>query len=373
MPDHGTRDVVIIGGGLIGCAAGLGMARRGADVALVEAEDGTFHASRANFGLVWAQSKGAQGPDYTTWTRDAIMAWPKLQAELLALTGVETHYRRDCGVQLCLSEEEFKKRSALIAKVASHKVKGLSPRMVDAAEVHDLVPGAGPEVVGGSVSDMDGDCHSLALYRGLTAGFQVAGGKMISGWSVSSITPQGDTYRVTADEHVISAPRILIAAGLGTNALVEPFGFGPLVRPQKGEILVTERTQPFLPRVMSSLRQTVEGTVLIGETKEETGFDDSSTYDGISELAKRAVRMFPAIGGLRVVRSWGGLRVLTRDGDPVYDESTTHPGIFVASTHSAVTLAPAHRGPLADWILGGQRPETFRSFGAARLAAAATQ
>lgn len=368
MPDHGTRDVVIIGGGMIGTSVGLGMVRAGATVMILEAGDGAFHAARGNFGLVWAQSKGVLAPEYGIWTRDAVRAWPEFEEELFELSGVRTHYRRGSGIQLCLSEAEYAKREILIGKVAAHGIEGHSPRMIDAQTVREMIPGVGPEVVGGSVSDMDGDCHSLFLYRAQIEAFHAVGGEITSGQAVTAITPVAGGYRVTAGDHVVTAPRVLIAAGLGVDQLAAPFGLPPMSMPQKGEILVTERAAPFLPYVLSSLRQTPEGTVLIGDTKEDTGYDDRSTHGGITELARRAVRMFPAVAGLRIVRSWGCLRVLTRDGDPVYDESPTHPGIFVATTHSAVTLAPVHRGALADWILGGQKPPVFRAFGAARLA-----
>uniref|UniRef100_UPI001C2FA45E FAD-dependent oxidoreductase n=1 Tax=Bacillus sp. GbtcB10 TaxID=2824755 RepID=UPI001C2FA45E len=64
MPDLGTRDVVVVGGGLIGTACGLGLAMRGIDVAIIEGRDNAFHAARGNFGLVWSQSKGARGREY---------------------------------------------------------------------------------------------------------------------------------------------------------------------------------------------------------------------------------------------------------------------------------------------------------------------
>lgn len=365
--DLGTRDLVIIGGGMIGTSVGLGAQAAGADTVILEAGDSAFHAARGNFGLVWAQSKGVLAPEYGIWTRDAVRAWPGFEEELLARTGIHTHYRRGAGLQLCLSESEFEKRTKLIAKVAAHGIEGHAPRMIDAQTLREMVPGVGPEVVGGSVSDMDGDCHSLALYRAQIAAYDGAGGRIVSGRPVTAITPVAQGYRVETATHAVTAPRVLIAAGLGVDALAAPFGLPPMSMPQKGEILVTERAQPFLPYVLSSLRQTPEGTVLIGDTKEDTGLDDRSSHHGITELARRAVQMFPAIAGLRVVRSWACLRVLTRDGDPVYDQSPSHPGIFVATTHSAVTLAPMHRGPLAAWILGGARPQLFDAFAAARL------
>lgn len=367
MPDFGTRDLIVIGGGLVGLAAAYGAAREGADVLVFDAGDGAFRASRGNFGLVWAQSKGALGADYAVWTRRAIAAWRDFETELSELTGIDIHYRNGLGLHLCLGEAEVEKRAKLIGKVAAYNLPGCDVRMIGRDEAAEILPAIGPEVTGASISSLDGDCHSLALYRALGVGFQKRGGTLVSDAAASAITPEADGYRVTAGTHSASAPRVLIAAGLAANDLTAPFGFPAAVIPQKGQILVTERLAPFLPMATTNTRQLPEGTVLFGDTKEDAGYDDRSTTTGIAELAARAVRLFPALKRARVVRSWAALRVLTPDGDPIYDQSPTHPGIYMATTHSGVTLAPAHSGPLAQWLLNGQTPPEFRSFGAARF------
>lgn len=367
MQDIGTRDLVIVGGGLVGMATGLGALSLGARVAIFDADDNMLRASRGNFGLVWTQSKGARGRDYAIWTRRAVADWPALQDEIREITGIDTQLRTGAGLQLCLSESEYDSRSKLISRIAGYGLPGCDVRMIDRVEVLTHLPEVGPDVVGASFSSHDGDCHSLALYRGLAEACTRKGAELHSAQPVQSIEPEGDVYRVTTPSFTVLAERVLIAAGLGTNALARAFGFPDVVIGQRGQILVTERLQPFLPVVTSGLRQLPEGTVLIGDTKEE-GEHDRSTIAGIEYLASRAVRAFPPIGRARVVRSWAALRVLTPDGDPVYDESPTHPGVFVATTHSGVTLAPGHRGPLAQWIMHGQKPPEFQAFGAARFA-----
>lgn len=348
-------------------AAALGMASDGARVLVLDASDLDFRASRGNFGLVWAQSKGADCADYATWTRAAIAKWYGLQDEVLELTGVRTDFQTGLGLHLCLGADEYEARARMVAKIAAHGLPGDDTRMIDRQEVAEILPGVGERVVGASVSSFDGACQSLSLYRGLSQGAQARGAQLLANARVTDIRPDGDGYVVEARETPFKADRVLIAAGLASNVLAAPLGFPELVRPQAGQILVTERSRPVLPCVTSSIRQTSEGTIMIGDTKEDVGFDDRSTSSSITKLARRAADSLPAIKGLRVVRTWSALRVITRDGLPVYDESPTHPGIFVASTHSAVTLAPAHRGPLAQWILGGQRPREFASFGAQRF------
>jgi glycine/D-amino acid oxidase-like deaminating enzyme len=96
--------------------------------------------------------------------------------------------------------------------------------------------------------------------------------------------------------------------------------------------------------------------VQIGDSKEDVGFDDGTTGDVVRAIAKRAVRCFPLLENVRVVRSWGALRVMSPDGHPIYQRSTMCPGASLVTCHSGVTLAAAHAKVLAAWVAGDDGP-----------------
>jgi glycine/D-amino acid oxidase-like deaminating enzyme len=106
---------------------------------------------------------------------------------------------------------------------------------------------------------------------------------------------------------------------------------------------------------------------LIGDSQQERGFDDSCAIDVVAAMAARALRVFPALDGARVVRAWAGLRVMTPDGFPIYEQSVRHPGAFVATCHSGVTLAAAHAYAFAPAVAAGVLGESFREFAASRF------
>ena len=140
------------------------------------------------------------------------------------------------------------------------------------------------------------------------------------------------------------------------------------MRPQRGSIIVTERAAPFLKHPISTIRQTDEGSVLIGDSQEEAGFDAMVDLGVVSAMADRAVRMFPLLGGLNVLRCWTAFRVKTPDGFPIDDQSDIFPGAFVACCHSGVTLAANHAMVLAPRIAEGRLPpEELGAFTARRL------
>src|SRR5690606_7271685 len=108
----------------------------------------------------------------------------------------------------------------------------------------------------------------------------------------------------------IWAGKIVLAAGNANQTLAPMVGLEAPMGPTRGQIVVTERTMPFLPHPLTTVRQTDEGTVMIGDSKEDM-LDDSVLNLPISSvMADRAQRMFPLLGRLNVVRSWSGIRVM---------------------------------------------------------------
>jgi len=139
------------------------------------------------------------------------------------------------------------------------------------------------------------------------------------------------------------------------------------LKPERGQILVTERLDPFMPLPASGLRQTADGTVMIGATNESVGYDLSTTGAAAARLSQKALRIIPALSQARLVRQWAGLRVMTPDGFPVYAQSESHPGAFVAVCHSGVTLAAFHAGEFADAIIAGKLSDDLSPFHQSRF------
>jgi glycine/D-amino acid oxidase-like deaminating enzyme len=106
---------------------------------------------------------------------------------------------------------------------------------------------------------------------------------------------------------------------------------------------------------------------MVGDSQEDLGFDTVVTNPVISVMADRAVRSFPLLRDLNVVRTWSALRVMSPDGFPIYEQSQRHPGAFVVTCHSGVTLAGAHVLTLAPHIHAGAIPEALACFDSRRL------
>jgi glycine/D-amino acid oxidase-like deaminating enzyme len=239
--------------------------------------------------------------------------------------------------------------------------------VLDNAGLRRLYPRIGSAVVGGIYCPLDGCADPLKLLRALHAGFAALGGDYRPRNGVRTIRPGADSVSVDSESGAYGAAKLVLAAGLGSTALAQSVGMSVPLRPVHGQLMVTERIAPVLDLPSVAVRQTKEGSILIGYSSEEIGPTTATTMHGLAAIARDAVRNFPFLADLRIVRTWAALRIMSPDGFPVYDTAPVHPHISAAACHSGVTLAAAHSRRLPAWIMGAADAPDLSPFNTARF------
>lgn len=367
--DDRSFDVAVIGGGLVGSAIAYGLAGRVPRLVVLDEGDVAYRASRGNFGLVWVQSKGQGNPAYGAWTLGSAQAWPKLADGLRESTGIDVRLEQPGGLSVLLSEQEAETRVAAMRRMlAQPGMPQYEWRLLDPHELRQFVPGIGPAVVGAIYCAHDGHVNPLKLLHALHAALKLRGCNYRANHRVSRIATRADGgFELGTASGIVRADRIVLASGLGNATLAPQVAINAPVRPQRGQILVLERLQPLLNYPITTLRQTDEGTILVGDAQEEAGYAESTGLPVLATLADRAVRTFPALKHARVVRTWAALRILSNDGFPIYEQSVECPGAFLATCHSGVTLAAAHAYELSPAIAMGTLPASLEAFSSRRF------
>jgi len=360
-------EYLVIGGGVVGTAIAYGLARAGERTVLLDEGDIAFRAARGNFGLVWVQGKGAGTPRYARWSLTASKAWPQFARDLTELTGVDLELSQIGGLHMCLSDDELAARAAMLEALRQALGGDYPFEVLDHNALRELSPLIGPEVVGATFGTLDGHVSPLRLLRALLQGFEQLGGTLHADGKVERIERKGGAFHVSTSRQQIVAGRVILAAGLGNRELAPMVGLSAPVTPNRGQILVSERVQPFLRHPSLYVRQTGEGSLTLGDSKEDAGYDDGTTLEQLSRIAHRAVRCFPLLAQVNIVRTWGSLRVMTPDGLPIYEQSRTQPGAFVVTCHSGITLASLHASELVQWLRGGEPPAEMSGFTAERF------
>src|SRR5204862_6168764 len=130
-----------------------------------------------------------------------------------------------------------------------------------------------------------GHVSSLGLLPALHVGFARLGGTYRSNHAVEQIEPRAGEFRLHTANGEVAAGRVVLAAGLGNARLAPMLGLDAPVRPQRGQIIVTEKVAPFLNYIVHTIRQTDEGSVMIADSVEEAGYDASVGSDVLSIMA----------------------------------------------------------------------------------------
>jgi glycine/D-amino acid oxidase-like deaminating enzyme len=369
-PANYISDVVVIGGGNIGSATAYGLAERGLKVVMLDEGDMALRSAHGNFGLVWYQGKGKGMPRYVEWSLEATRKWPRFAEVLERTTGVQIGYHKLGGFWLCRSQAAFAEREKHFEEIRRQSRSGTYDcELIGRDELQARIPNMalGPKIVGASFSPHDGHVNPLFLLRAMQTAFKQSGGRYYGGTAAVHIRHDGGHFRVETAKGQFSAPKLVLAAGVGIPQLAAMLDMHIPVVPERGQLLVTERIRPLLPYPISGIRQTDEGSLMLGVSNEAVGYNTNVTTDVMQYIAKRASDAFPCLGDVRIVRSWAALRPLTPDRYPIYHESTTYPGAFVLTSHSGVSLASLYATDIADWIAAGTKPEDFEHFSPRRF------
>lgn len=343
-------DYTIIGGGIVGLSVAWGLLRRGLSVTVLDGDDRSFRASRGNFGLVWVQSKGMNQPRYAKWSQQSAKIWSDFAKEVGDNTGLSIPLEQKGGLDLHFSEETLATTVEKYEKLKAQLGGDYPYEVLGHNALRKSEPHIGPKVLGAILHHQDGHANPLKLLIALAADVRRLGGRVLNGKTVTDVE-KSEEFRITcADGTILTSPKVVLSAGLGAARLGPKMGFKAPIRPQRGQVLITEKLPKLINRPSLIARQVDEGGIQIGATNEEVGFDDRVTQPGLSGLAAEAIAAYPALARAQLVRSWGALRILSPDGLPIYQQSTEMPGAYLVTCHSGITLAAAHARFLPDWL-----------------------
>jgi glycine/D-amino acid oxidase-like deaminating enzyme len=377
-PLPGEIQTVVVGGGILGlCVAGF-LAEEGREVAIVDA--GRPEGTTTNAGSLHVQMQSRfmrMHPDQVPALESGLHLYPKavrfwfeFQRHLDADFGLKA----SGGLMVAESREQL---DFLAAKAERERSLGLDSRILDRDELDQIAPYLGPEVVGAELCADEGRIDALKANAALRRWVRGAGVTVIRETAVDRVRRDGGRFELDTARGTIRAATLVIAAGPGSRALAEPFGLELPVESEPLHMNITEPTELFIGHLvqhsdrMITVKQLSSGHVVIGggwpadlSPSEEYAAVRLSSIIGNTSLAQHIV---PAIGGLRVIRTWAGINTPT-GGPGILGPIHGAPGAFVAIPGEAgYTLGPLSARLVADAVLGRKPAEDLAPFSPSRF------
>jgi len=359
-------DVVVIGGGIIGCSCAYYLSLEGLKVTLIERgslASGTSGACEGNV-LTWNKRPGIE-LDLATL---GASLYKELSEELpldIELT------RRGC----LLIAEDPEDLAEIEGKMDLLLDKGIRCHMLDQLETLKLEPKLSPDIAGGIFFPEEIQVNPMLTTFALAKAAKARGAVIRTFCRATGIelSPKGEVVAVDTTEGRVFTRLVINAAGVWSGEIGRMVGLDIPVLPRKGHVIVTEPADGMIRHtvmeagytrtVMESgegvavaavMEPTRSGNILLGSSREFAGFDRSVDPLLISAILSRVLRLLPDLKHINLIRSYAGLRPCTPDRLPIISGSNEIKGFYVATGHEGigVCLAPITGKLMAQMITG---------------------
>jgi glycine oxidase len=371
-----VTDVVVIGGGVIGCFIADQLAETGVSVTVVERGRVGAEASSASAGLLVplhaAEEEGTRTPLfdlYLTSTRMFPIFIPELEQE----TGISTEYVPSGSLRLSMSEEE---EELLKEQFERWKVNlGSEMEWIDRQQAHEMEPELGPEIRGGIFSKEEKHLNSARFVDALARRASLRGVKFWEGCMATGIRTSGNRVEaVLTSEGEVATRQVVVAAGAWSRFCCEWFGMSVPIVPARGQMVAVKPLERLLRRPIftahGGLFPKVDGTIYAGATVELVGFDKRNTLDAVVSLLGQIPPLLPRLSEATFERAWAGLRPFCEDGVPVIGRLPDWEGVIVASGHFKMGIvgSPITARKVKEIIVDGREDPLIRPFSPERFA-----
>ncbi len=353
-------DVIIIGGGIIGCAAAYYLAKRGIKSLVIEKNEIGFGGSSRNGGGVRQSARDSRELPLAMYGVRHL--WPGLSDEL----GTDVEYCQQGNLRLGKTPQHL----AILEKlVGASAAGGLDVRMVSGDEARAICPYMSDEVIGASWCPTDGHANPMTATLGFYKRARELGARFVTGEGVIGLKKiKGRLRQVMTDAGVYEADTVVLAAGYDSRAIANTVGIDIPMKKVMLEALVTE----LQPRMFDQMLGTAEADFYGHQSKHgsfvfggSSGIDEFTTDPASTmttsftapSICRGIIKYFPGLAGVKIVRTWAGWIDDCADHVPVISPVDEVPGLIVAAgfTGHGFGISPTV-GLLLSQLAAGEEP-----------------
>jgi glycine/D-amino acid oxidase-like deaminating enzyme len=360
-------DVLVVGGGILGCCVAYFLARDGVDVVVIDRHDLNHQASGSNAGSLHVQMESARAnrtdPAYVAAIdrslfvfAEGVKAWQRLAPEL----DRDVELRISGGLMVAETEAELR---GLEAKTERERAQGLEVDVITATEVRAVAPYLSERVIGAAYCPQEGKINPAIATPSLVRAAERLGARFRRQCELVALSPETRGFTATTRQGAIRCHRVVNAAGAWANAVTEMVGVHLPTSRRPLHMNVTETTTPLVGHLLQhasrrlTLKQAEAGNVLIGGAWPAglhaiTGEATVLRATTESNLWV-ATHLIPALGHLRLMRTWTAFNIIVEDANPILGKVPRVPGFYMAvPANSGYTNGPIYGQLVAEAVRG---------------------
>jgi glycine oxidase len=367
-----ATDVVIVGGGVIGCAIAYYLRTLGGTVTVLERGEIGAEASSAAAGLLAPLGSLAGPGPYADLLLASWGMFPALVPELERASGVHIEYHSTGALRVA---RNARSSSNLRKRMLAWEPLGLHMQWLTGDEVRQHEPLLAPDIAAAIYAPQEAQAKAPNVVRAFARAAARLGAKFYSQREVTGLQQDGNKISGVITNHGETLPcgHLVIATGAWAARCGEWLNITLPVSPQKGQILTLHQPEHPLRFIIFGeaiyLTPKQDNTIVVGATKEEANFDTSITAGSIAWLLNTAMRLVPALENCAIAQIWSGLRPRSPDGQPILGRAPNWHNVTLAVGHSStgILLSPITGKCIAELIANGKEHELIKAFGVGRF------
>ena len=361
---NSNADVVIIGGGIIGCAIAYELTKQQVDVIVIDkAHRVGTEASWAGAGIL--TSHASTHEPYPELCRASLAIYPLLASELKEESGIDIEFIPSGTLSVYFDEAE----AAGLIGLADRRVnRGFSAEVLTPEQTWELEPSISQNIVGAVLFPEDGHVRNPKMVTALAIGAAKNGAKFLLGNGVTGFIQKNNrVVDAIVNGDTIHGNSFVIAAGCWSGHLTSMLECPISISPAKGQIVLLEALPPKFQRTIDGLGIYIvprnDGKILLGATVEFVGYDKTPTVEGVKQMIDAAVTISPELGNSKFEQTWAGLRPYYKGG-PCLGFLPSHENVVLASGHykNGILLAPITGKLIAELLVSGKPSITLDPF-----------
>jgi len=350
-----SAEVIVIGAGVVGASVAFELASLGRRVLVADMRHAGAGASQASAGILAPWIEGHHSEGLRTLGLRSLAMYEEFLERVTHRAGLAVEFRHPGTLEIAVGDADIERLTDSATTLAD---LGVASEWLDGPRARVIEPTLTSHAVGALRIPSHAVVNVPAFTLAAVAAARAAGATFSEGLAVTGLEAGGDGVVVRSTQGDLTAPHVVLATGSWSSALTPDGALPAPVPPVRGQLLHLQTPPGTLRHVVwgahAYLVPWADGTIYVGATSEDVGFDERTTVDGVASLLAATTALTPGLSRATFIEARAGLRPGTDDTLPFIGPSAALPGLVYACGHfrNGALLAPLTAALVAKVVRG---------------------